>query len=69
LVTVGRPSVYLSVRLSHPAARATAAGLLLLTWLAGDGDRLLHGRRSTAAAAPQQQRAAAECALSADARI
>jgi len=39
-----RPSVRLSVCPSHPAA--AAAGLLLWARLAGDTDRLLHGRRA-----------------------
>ena len=43
------PRVRPSVRLSHPAA----ASLLLWARQPGDIDRLLHGRRSAAAAAPQ----------------
>ena len=43
------PSVRPSVRLSHPAAES----LLLWARQPGDIDRLLHGRRSAAAAAPQ----------------
>jgi len=54
-------SMQLSVRLSlsHPAAAAAAAGLLLWARRPGDIDRLLHGRRSAA-------NAAASSTLSAD---
>jgi len=45
-----RLSVYLSV-----------VGLLLWARQAGNIDRLMHGRRSAAAAAPQQRHAAAKC--------
>jgi len=55
-VTVGRPSVCLSVcpavHHSLAALHSAVAGLLLCASRAGDIDRLLHRRRS-AAAAPQ----------------
>jgi len=52
-VTIRCLSVCQSVCLSRLAPRR-AAGLLLWARRPGDIDRLLHGRRSAAAAAPQQ---------------
>jgi len=62
--TVWRPSVCLPTRPPH----AAAAGLLLGARRPGATDRLLHGRRSAAAAAPQhgaqkQMRAVPRCQL------
>ena len=56
-------SVCLSVRLSHPAEHAAAAGLLLWARRAGDIDRLLHGRRSAAAAPHGVMRTVPSCQL------
>jgi len=63
-----RASVGASVYPIRPTHSAAAAGLLLWARRPGDIDRLLHGRRS-AAAAPQHGRAAANAGsgtLSAD---
>jgi len=58
---VVRPSVCLFV-----APHDAAAGLLLWARRAGDIDRLLHGRRSTAAASQQRRANSGSVALSAD---